>query len=133
MAKKVLDWKIETSNITVEWLDTDVKHAFEFTCLPMYDNMFVLEGFTTMVEHRLFVHGLKQKLADSVAGLNRKGYSATEQLNIMLKVWNNLCDNKFTAKRKGGNKITREQALKKLEESGNMSEEMVALVEKMFG
>ena len=126
MAKRTLKWNLSESNIKVQFVDSDVKETFSFGEILGYDNLPMFTGIT----FELFRHGLKQKLADSVAGMGKKGYNATEQLEIMASVWESICKGEFSSRKSAVKKLTKADAIAAVGE--NATPEALAIVEKLF-
>lgn len=85
MASRKLSWNVDGESLTVSF-DSGEKKEFTFSKIEGW-----IENSGKGVVHDLFVHGLKQKLADSVAGASKEGIVAKLQIETMEKVWDAIC------------------------------------------
>jgi len=85
---------------------------------------------------KLALHGFNQKVKDSIAGLDKKGETAANQVEIMTKVYEQLVEGKWSTRKAAEETMTLRgmvrnilrQELPKKEEAS-----MVELAFKMFG
>ena len=124
MAKRTLKWNLREDSIKVQFVDSDAPEVFSFSEILGYETP--LAGVT----FELFRHGLKQKLADSVAGMGKKGYNATEQLEVMASVWESICKGEFSSRKSAVKKLTKADAIAAVGE--NATPEALAIIEKLF-
>ena len=108
MAKKQLEWSVSETQMTVNFINA----------VPVERVTFKFEDIKEYVAPvgivaALFRHGLKQMLADSVAGAGKRGDKVSEQIATMNGVWDAI---------KSGVKRERANAKEKLPK---ITEEMV--------
>ena len=140
MAKKQIDWTVLTigegdnakvEGLSVTWLgaeedDTDLWNEKFF----LADIEGAVGGLDVVTEH-LMLHGLKQKLADTIAGAKTKGWTLEDQVEVMTGKWADICAGKLTSRKSKVPKMTKAEAIRKL--GDNATPEMLAMVDLMFG
>ena len=99
MAARQLTWNLEELKMTCTFAD-----GTEFVAEYKEIIDFEQNGGKGIV-HTLFQHGLKQKLADCVAGATKKGVSFEDQAVAMRKVWSNICAGKMTVRKAAAPKV----------------------------
>ncbi len=99
MAKRNITWTMDTGAMKVTFKSEEFE-TFIFSDIKDY-----MEPMGVTFE--LFRHGLKQKLADSVAGMAKDGKTPDEQIEVMNGVWNSICKGEFSTRKPKVKKISR--------------------------
>lgn len=120
MSKRQLEWSITTAQLTCRFAATETEEAQSLTF-----NTGALPGeIGTEVCSQLMTHGLKQKLADSVSGMVKKGYGVMEQRKLMAKTWKALVSGKWSVRKPGEKKISQKELTEKLAKVDLTQEQM---------
>lgn len=125
MAKRQLKWTLDSHGMKVAWLEAGTELFFEFKDLPSYGDP-KAEGMTFL----FFRHGLKQKLADCIAGTSKNGATVEMQQATMSNLWEEFCKGNFTSKKPKAQTFTKEMILKLALDAG-LNEESMAMLEEM--
>lgn len=129
MAKKQLEWSVSETMMTVSFINS----------VPVERINFVFEDIKEYVAPvgivaALFRHGLKQMLADSVAGAAKRGDSVKEQVGTMQGVWeairSGVKKERANAKEKAP-KITEEMVRVNASALGQDADAMVSFMQLM--
>lgn len=126
MAKKQITWEVSPAQLCCAWKRTETESAsflvFNTGALPGKPGNGIFES--------LWLHGLKQKLADSISGMSKNGYSVLEQRSQMAKVWKTLVSGKWSVRKPKEKGFSRKEISKKLAGMG-LTEEQMAIAAKI--
>jgi len=120
-----ITWKITPEEITCTWkastLPEEKPLVFKTEDLPGTP--------ATETKEQLMLHGLKQKLADSISGLS-KSHSILEQQEVMGTVWENLVQGNWTVRKAGEKKLSPSELRKRVSEM-KLSEQELEVLKKL--
>lgn len=123
MAKRQLKWEMHNKAIKVSWInETTSPLVFEFKDLPDYK-----EQLPIGITFEFFRHGLKQKLADCIAGAAKNGATIAMQQTTMTDLWAEFCKGNFTSRKAAVQKFTKADIAKQAKEVELSAEEMKVL------
>lgn len=125
MAKRQLKWELSTDHMTVTWLENEEYLRFTFSDLPGYVDL-EIEGMTFL----FFRHGLKQKLADCIAGAAKNGATMEMQQAAMTELWEEFKKGNFSSRKTKAPTFTKAMILKLALDAG-LNEESMAMLEEM--
>lgn len=126
MAKRQLIWTMAEDNSHMSCKSVDNE---SITTDFVFDDIIDYEPITHKVSFHLFRHGLKQILADTVAGA--KDATIEEKFDIMNAKWNDICNGKLTSRKAKAPKVTKKQAIEKL--GDDATPEQLAMIDLLFG
>lgn len=121
-----IEWKIEMDKLTCTW-----NGAIAVEEKPLVFQVADLPGTgATKIKEQLMLHGLKQKLSDSISGLAKRGDSILEQQGIMKAVWETLVSGSWTIRKPGEKKVSRKEIQEKAANAG-LSEKELEVLKKL--
>lgn len=106
MAKRTLKWAFRNNAIEVRFEESGQEISFDLTEIPGFKEAQVFE--TEGVDDMWFAcarHGLKQKLADSVAAAAAKDLNDIDKVLAMQGVWKTICAGAWSSRKAAAPKV----------------------------